>query len=374
MEVQAFVKCPECGSSNIYNNGKRYLSSGLELQRFKCVKCNYRFSGKANKLLLDIKDSRKNIPEGIVLAAQSKTKMECAGINTTQHGLIVEFQWKMKKRQLADTTITNRTIWLNKLVKLGADLRNPESVETVLATENFPTPTKYCIIKTYTVFCKAFKIEWDKIKVHYEAKQPFDPLEEEIDQLIAACGKITSAFLQTLKDTGARVGEIKRLQWTDINDKNGTIAINHPEKGSRTRTVKVTAKTINVLKNLPKKYGNYIFTPNCISAKVGFIAARKRLAERMQNPRLLQIHFHTLRHWRASREYEREGDIYAVKDLLGHKSIVNTDRYQHGSYANKEYVTNRPKTSQEEDELIIAGFEYVRFDNRDNLPIYRKRK
>ncbi len=67
----------------------------------------------------------------------------------------------------------------------------------------------------------------------------------------------------------------------------------------------------------------------------------------MQNPKLLKIHFHTLRHWRASREYEKTGGIYAVKDLLGHRSIVNTDRYQHGSYASEEYLTKRPKQARQ---------------------------
>jgi hypothetical protein len=47
---------------------------------------------------------------------------------------------------------------------------------------------------------------------------------------------------------------------------------------------------------------------------------------------------------------------------------------QHGSYVNEEHITKRPQTSQVEDELINAGFEYVRFDNRENVPIYRKRK
>jgi integrase len=98
------------------------------------------------------------------------------------------------------------------------------------------------------------------------------------------------------------------------------------------------------------------------------------MAEITGNPRLLEIHFHTLRHWRASREYEQTGDIYAVKTLLGHKSISNTDRYQHGSYSNAEYVTKRPQTPNEEDELITAGFEFVRFDQTRNEPIYRKRK
>jgi integrase len=280
----------------------------------------------------------------------------------------------MKKHGLADVTIKNRTLWLNQLVKLGCDLKNPDSFETVLATENIPTPTKWNMVKTYTAFCAAFKIPWDKIKVRYEPKEPFDPLEEEIDMLIGACGKVTSAFLQTLKDTGARSGEVRKIEWTDINDKNGTIAINHPEKGSRTRTVKVTPKTIAALKSLSKKNGSYIFNPNADSARRNFETVRKRLAKKMDNPRLLKIHFHSLRHWKASREYEKTGDIYAVKDLLGHKSIVNTDRYQHGIFKSNEYISKRPKTSLEEDALISAGFEYVRFDDREQTPIYRKRK
>lgn len=97
------------------------------------------------------------------------------------------------------------------------------------------------------------------------------------------------------------------------------------------------------------------------------------MAEITNNPRLLKIHFHSLRHWRASREYEKTGDIYEVKKLLGHKALSSTDRYQHGSYSNEEYVTKRPQTSQEEDTLINAGFEFVRFDQRENVPIYRKR-
>jgi hypothetical protein len=73
-------------------------------------------------------------------------------------------------------------------------------------------------------------------------------------------------------------------------------------------------------------------------------------------------------------EYEKTGDIYAVKDLLCHKCISNTDRYQHGTFSSEEYVTKRPQTSQEEDALISAGFQFVRFDNKEDVPIYRKRK
>ena len=177
-----------------------------------------------------------------------------------------------------------------------------------------------------------------------------------------------------LKDTGARISEARKIQWTDINEKNNTIAINHPAKGSRSRTVKVSEKTLYMLRRLRKNHGDYIFNPTFVSARKPFNTTRKRLAERTQNQRLLKIHFHTLRHWRASMEYEKTGDIYAVKDLLGHKAISSTDRYQHGSFSNEEYVTKRPQTSQEEDALINAGFQFVRFDSKEDVPIYRKRK
>ncbi len=67
----------------------------------------------------------------------------------------------------------------------------------------------------------------------------------------------------------------------------------------------------------------------------------KEKEENTQSKQALKIHFHTLRYWKASGEYEKTGDIYAVKDLLGHKSLMNTDRYQHSNYTSDEYITKR---------------------------------
>jgi len=40
----------------------------------------------------------------------------------------------------------------------------------------------------------------------------------------------------------------------------------------------------------------------------------------------------------------------------------------------EDYTVRRPNTSKEEDEFIEAGFEYVRYDEKEECPIYRKRK
>ena len=121
----------------------------------------------------------------------------------SQQGLLLEFAWKMKRRGLAEITIKNRIICLNHLPIWAQTFSNPDSVETILATETFRSAGKKCTVKAYAYFTKALNIPWEPIKVNYSAPQPFIPLESEIDQLIAACGKMCGTFLQILKDTGA---------------------------------------------------------------------------------------------------------------------------------------------------------------------------
>jgi predicted RNA-binding Zn-ribbon protein involved in translation (DUF1610 family) len=258
------LSCPECGSSKIYKDGLRYTSNG-EVQRFLCRDCGFRFS---DTTALNVKDNnsgfsqQNNSSRGLdLLAALDETKTS-AGLtgNQTQDGYIIDFAWKMKKRNKAVSTIQNRILYLSRLVKLGADLTKPDTVETVFATEEWTDSAKYNAVKAYKAFATAFKIEWDPIEAHYEPKEPFYPQEEEVDLLINACSKVTATFLQVAKDTGARVGEIRKIEWTDIDDKNNTIAINHPEKGSRARTVKVTEKTIAMVKNLKKITANTFLT------------------------------------------------------------------------------------------------------------------
>ena len=61
--------------------------------------------------------------------------------------------------------------------------------------------------------------------------------------------------------------------------------------------------------------------------KTCFIKTRKRLAAKLHNPRLKRISFHTFRHWKATDLYHKKGDIYYVKQFLGHKCIKNTEIY-----------------------------------------------
>jgi integrase len=68
-------------------------------------------------------------------------------------------------------------------------------------------------------------LTWKKPKYKPVDKLPFIPTEPEIDSLIGGCGKQMSAFLQVLKETGARCGEAFQLKWTDIDFVTSTLRI-----------------------------------------------------------------------------------------------------------------------------------------------------
>jgi integrase len=75
------------------------------------------------------------------------------------------------------------------------------------------------------------------------------------------------------------------------------------------------------------------------------------------------LHFHDLRHTFASHWVMNGGDLYILKDILGHKSIAMTQRYAHLSPAYKRTMVDRMekmweksvKMANAEDRAIVAS-------------------
>jgi site-specific recombinase XerC len=74
-------------------------------------------------------------------------------------------------------------------------------------------------------------------------------------------------------------------------------------------------------------------------------------------------------------EYHKTKNIKWVQQLLGHKKLENTDFYtQLINFESDEYHLSYARNLEEESKLIEAGFEYVRYSEKDGVAIYRKRK
>jgi len=187
---------------------------------------------------------------------------------------------------------------------------------------------KKSAVVAYTHFLKMQGLTWEKPEYKIPENFPFVPLEEEADQLIAALGKKNSVFVQTVKETGARPGEVKRLKWMDINKESGIIIIRNPEKGGRPRVLDVSSNLIDRIQQLPRK-SEYVFPGIIHIFYQTFGKHKKAIAHKLNNPRITQITLCSLRHLKGTMEYHKTKDAFHVRDLLGHKSVITTETYVH---------------------------------------------
>ena len=299
-------------------------------------------------------------------------------------GSLTVYASKQLTTGLTEATITRRMTMLKQLAKLGADLLNPSSVWKTIDTATtkqinkedkaWTNGTKALAGQAYLAFCKITKnaipedLNFHKWKA--QSKIPWVPLETEVDQLIAACRLRMASFLQLLKECGCRCGEAWALTWKNFDAEHGVITINNPEKNGHPRQHKISSKLVAMLNSLPKT-NEKIWNGNIHV----FVAQRNRIARKLQNPRFKEIHWHSLRHFYSSMLYHKTLNLLEVQQKLGHRNISSTVIYTHlVNFDSDEFLHAHAKTLQEEDALLDAGYEYVRYSEKDQVAIYRKRK
>jgi integrase len=203
--------------------------------------------------------------------------------------LLQKFENDQRLNGKAEETISRRMQQLYQVGEL-TDLNNPEAVKTWLNGINPNKGQKYCkwetttkikFCDTYTAFLTFQDKKWKAPKYVLNRKLPFIPTEQEIDLLIAGCGKTTATVLQTLKETGIRIGELCNLKWIDLNIESKTLNIT-PEKGSNPRVLPISEKLIGLLNKLSKQHSPNIFQPKKHMLREYFCIQRKELATRLK--------------------------------------------------------------------------------------------
>jgi len=177
-----------------------------------------------------------------------------------------------------------------------------------------------------------------------------------------------------------RPGEAWQLQWSDYDKPTRTIKVT-PEKGSKSRTYKVSKELAGMLEALPSMYGDRIFSRPGMPLdhhRRNFTKQRKKIAHKLKNPRLLNISFKTLRHFRGTMEAWRTKDPFHVQDFLRHRSIKNTMRYIHLAQIlfknEQEYLTKVAHNVNEACALIEDGLKYQTGEYDDGGKIFAKPK
>ena len=395
VESAGVLRCPECGSEKTERDDHRYLADGADVQRWICKGCGYRFSEKRlqRHLRPPKKDSEWHLRSGtsidqnrqvcVALARGTKnltatTIEKVAGespvVEQDAKGKITEYLWHLKKEGRKDDTILAHRKVLTRLAKHGCDLFDPESVKDTIAREQIHINSKVHYVIVYKSFAEWLNLYWKPPRYKFQRRIPWIPRETEIDQLIAGFKPRTATFLMILKETMARSGEIWKLEWRDLN--GNILTINAPEKNGNPRQFKISDRLVALINALPRR-DKRIFGPTiCLNNfRSNFAKRRHYLARTLGNPRIDQITFHTFRHFGATMLYHKTRDILYVKQQLGHRCIENTMVYtQLITFECDEYNTAFARSLEEEEKLIKVGFELVRYDQKEQTAIYRKRK
>ncbi len=394
--------CPKCGpkTTTVWRDGTYLPMFGEPIQRWLCRRCGLRFSDPvgvetAKKLLqrdLSIETKKLKSEQGIVfsrqicaeeaknlVAEQQETvvlRKETTTIDFS--GKLVDYSWYLKKEGYRKKTIKGRGKLLKILCKRGANLYDPESVKDAIAKQPWCEGRKANAVDAYSSFLAMVGGKWDPPKYKSIPKLPFVPKETEIDQLIAACSLKVGTFMQLLKETGARPGEIWNIDDDAFDFESNTVSI-APEKNSNPRIFHMSQKLVGMLRSLERPYGKYYFAPpemDLDNFRDNYDQQRKRIAAKVNNPRLNRIMFKTIRTFVGTMLYHKTKDVLFVMKSLGHKNIKNTLIYiqlEEALFKDEiDYISKVAKTEAEACVLIEAGFDFV--CDFDGHKLFRKRK
>ena len=123
--------------------------------------------------------------------------------------------------------------------------------------------------------------------------------------------------------TGVRRGEMLALRWMDVDMKNRRLYLRETKNGAL-RILPIPESALTVLNSLPQgAAGDPVFA----EVDAAFLSVyTKRVFKRLGIP---DASFHTLRHTAASWMVQQGVDLYAVGQILGHKTPRMTQRYAH---------------------------------------------
>lgn len=144
--------------------------------------------------------------------------------------------------------------------------------------------------------------------------------------------------------TGMRISEIFGLKWSDVQYREGLIAVRAKLKGGKMRYVPMASELADELRRFPAILGqDRIFPP-----EPGTKRERQRVDRSfetvLEKAAIEDFRFHDLRHTFASWYMMNGGDLYELAKILGHSNIKMTERY---AKLGKEHIARTGSTARE---------------------------
>ena len=157
------------------------------------------------------------------------------------------------------------------------------------------------------------------------------PPREHISQVLLSVNALDRAYLTVIWLTGARVREINRLTWKDVDFDGRLIRLwtRKKKNGNRTcRQVPMVSEVERALKyawEQRDKNSPYVFT----NPKTGkaYDYRDKFIATACKRLGIPKINYHDFRHHTASTLAQKGASLTDIQKILGHERATTTDHY-----------------------------------------------
>ena len=170
-------------------------------------------------------------------------------------------------------------------------------------------------------------------------KLKYLPPLEDIFKVIAAADAHTQDYLWAIRETMARVSEVNRLTWDDVDLEGRCVTLSTRKKKGGDLTPRRVPMTDHLFKILFRRYAQrnrqipWVFWHTYRSTKTaetcrGPYGRRKRLMEGLcSKAGVRHFSFHALRHSGASLMENANVPIGAIQRILGHERRTTTEIY-----------------------------------------------
>jgi len=167
------------------------------------------------------------------------------------------------------------------------------------------------------------------------------PKPEDIDKVIAQADPDTQDYLWVIRETMARVSEVNRLVWDDVDLEGRAVVLYTRKKKGGHLTPRKVPMTSKLFEILSRRYSTrdsdklWVFWHTYTSSKTGKIEVgpfqdRKKFMRTLcDKAGVRYFRFHALRHSGASVMDSLNVPIGSIQRILGHENRTTTEIYLH---------------------------------------------
>ena len=163
--------------------------------------------------------------------------------------------------------------------------------------------------------------------------------ERLLAELKRARNRYVAYIFEIAIETASRRGEILKLRRKDIDLQSATAILRNTKNGED-RTIPLSSRAIEIIKQLPTSIGGVVFPVTEDQLRHAFVAAKKRARKKYEaecvqqgvEPQagyISELRFHDLRHEATSRLFEKGLNLMEVASVTGHKTLGMLKRYTH---------------------------------------------